>query len=181
MLIALLSYFRQIELGAFSNEGLAGHFYTLNSRTAIWEISLALFQQAPIFGWGFIEGPRQIGGLLDQPWWMASNAQNDLLSAMVAGGGIALACMLALCFGTARMIARVRSEKYPHLKLFLSGSALAYLLSAGFEPVFVHHVVQSSVLFLVILRILDISHLVSQSDARARELVRTRGAAGNRV
>lgn len=61
----------------------------LNGRDAVWRAAQYMIDRHPWLGWGWYEGPAQIGDYTGQGWWYARNAQNDVLNIAVASGVIA--------------------------------------------------------------------------------------------
>jgi O-antigen ligase len=123
-----------------------GHeWYSLNGRTDVWGAALQMFSMSPGIGWGFFLGPKHIGDILNQAWWHASNAQNDLFGAMVCGGYVGIFLFLGFLAVFARTAFRVREKRDRHLAL---GVFVLYLMSSSFEPFFVHSIGVSTVIML---------------------------------
>lgn len=98
ILILAFAYVYYEEVVSFlARGGSIDELGTLNSRTSVWGASWEATLKAPLFGHGFIFGPKQLGAYLDQPWWFARHAHNDILNAGV-GGGIAAAALAAAIY-----------------------------------------------------------------------------------
>lgn len=133
-------------LGSVNSEVL-----TLNGRIDVWRTSLDMLEQSPLIGWGLILGPKQIGQFLRQSWWNATNAQGDIVGALVAGGYLGLLLHLCLLAVLLFYCWRAQGEH----RRFVVGAVLLYLISSSFEPFFVHNVGAATVLMLVVLRLAD--------------------------
>lgn len=144
--LILLEY-REIAIWLLSDSQYA----TLNGRIEVWKAALQLIAESPLIGWGFIEGPKLVGSLVEQPWWNPTNAQNELLSAGVSGGLIGMGALLALYLVLARQIASMQSG---NAKLYVSALCVLYLIASQFEPFLVHHATQA-VLFLLLALMLE--------------------------
>jgi O-antigen ligase len=123
---------------------------SLNDRTFLWELSWELFRNNPVFGSGFIDGPKLLGPLLARSWWNATNTQNDFLSAAVSGGMIAIAFLSAVYISTIRSLKPDGSR----LSILLVTAALIYLVSSLFEPMFVHVQSPAGIVLVLLMRIL---------------------------
>jgi O-antigen ligase len=121
---------------------------TLNGRTDVWNVALQMFSMSPAIGWGFFLGPKHIGDILNQYWWHATNAQNDLLGAMVCGGYIGVLLFLIFIATLAVSFFRIKDGKD---RALASGVFVLYLMSSSFEPFFVHSLGVSTVIMLLLI------------------------------
>jgi O-antigen ligase len=124
------------------------YWLTLNGRTDVWWTVLRMFDLSPYIGWGFFLGPKNIGAILSQPWWSATNAQSDLLGAIVSGGYIGLGFYLLFVFAMISEAIRIRDRKRRFVMLSV---ILLYFISSSFEPFFVHNPGVATAIMLVML------------------------------
>ena len=129
-------------------------FASLNGRLDIWGVGLQMGLESPLLGWGFIEGPKKIGSLLNQPWWNATNAQNDILGAIISGGAPGLAFLLLFYI---TVLISLGNAPRNRTKVYLSWLLLMFLASSQFEPFLIHLPVQPTIILLLALRLLDLS------------------------
>lgn len=141
----------QAFLGTLASDDQLASF---NGRFDIWGIGIHMGLESPFIGWGFIEGPKQIGSFLNQPWWNATNAQNDILGAIISGGAPGLAFLLI--FYIAVWVSLGKVIRNP-IRTYVSWLFLMFLASSQFEPFLVHLPVQPSIILLLALRLLDLS------------------------
>lgn len=120
---------------------------TLNGRTDIWAVGINMLWASPFVGWGLIQGAEQIGSLLNQPWWNATNAQGDILSAAISGGAVGLAMLLSLYILTISSIRHIRSSKF---RRFFVYTVIFYFIAASFESIFIHVTTQVSIILIVL-------------------------------
>lgn len=129
-----------------------GDHGTLNGRLAVWQAALQLIGEAPILGWGLIDGPRLIGTLVHEPWWNPTNAQNEVLSAGVSGGLIGLVALLMLYVVLTRGLVRMPKGA---ARLYASTAFALYIISSQFEPLFVHHATQAALVLVLALILVE--------------------------
>tara|TARA_R100000365_G_C2748060_1_gene78763 strand:+ start:1739 stop:3004 length:1266 start_codon:yes stop_codon:yes gene_type:complete len=138
--------------GDISQYGQFAQLSTLNSRTEVWSISLSMIGASPLFGWGYIYGPKQIGSFMSGAWY-ATNAQNDILSALVSGGVLGL-FVLGLFYS--KLLSTLYKAKKAPGGVFCVVAILLYFITSSFEPFFVHYTVQTSIVMIVIIRFIDL-------------------------
>jgi O-antigen ligase len=124
------------------------YWLTLNGRTDVWSAAAKMFEMAPIIGWGFFLGPKHIGDIINQPWWHATNAQSDLLGAMVCGGYTGLILYLGFILVMLFEVVRIKERKR---RFVMFGVVLLYAMSSSFEPFFVHNLGVATVVMLALL------------------------------
>lgn len=126
---------------------------SLNGRFGVWSAAQRMFEAYPIYGWGFVLGPEKIGSFMNESWWNATNAQGDIMSALVSGGVIGLffyfAFFMSIWWG---VLAKTKGPLF----LFGLGTALAYSITAQFESVIVHPATHLSIVLLFFLRVLRV-------------------------
>ncbi|KHK90016.1 hypothetical protein LK12_19225 [Novosphingobium malaysiense] len=128
IIMALLNYFSSHISSFLTNRQGGG----LNNRDVVWAASTKMISMRPYFGFGWLEGPNQIGGFVNQSWWYARNAQNDFLNFGVAAGVPAM--ILILLIFLLDLIVGLSME-FKGSRRFLGIATIIILLSALVEPV----------------------------------------------
>jgi O-antigen ligase len=142
MVIALLG-----EGGAMASSLFSSSLTNLNGRGLIWDATVRMYQQRPMFGWGWLEGPARLGTYVQASWFAARNAQNDFLNVQIASGLFAT-IFLALIY-LRDFITGVATEMKPTSRLVL-GATVVIFLSALVEPILSTRATSVGMIFIIV-------------------------------
>jgi O-antigen ligase len=104
----------------------------LNGRDAVWRATRYMVSQKPILGWGWIEGPGQLGFYTGEDWWFSHNAQNDILNFAVSSG--IAAGLISAYFYLRTLVVTARYEFNQDYRMLFSASIVIFF-SSMVEPI----------------------------------------------
>lgn len=104
----------------------------LNGRDAVWRATRYMVSQKPFLGWGWIEGPGQLGFYTGEDWWFSHNAQNDILNFAVSNG---IAAGLASAYFYLRTLVVTARYEFDQTYRMLFSASIVIFFSSLVEPI----------------------------------------------
>jgi O-antigen ligase len=132
----------------FFTRGTPEHLSTLNSRVFFWELAVDSIAAHPLFGTGFIIGPRSLFILASDR--IIGHAHNDVINAAVAGGILSGVLTLLIHF---RIVFGTLFGTYSsRTRTFLANIAIQGLFISFTEPLFSTVAYAPAIILLSLLR-----------------------------